>query len=104
LRSPSETGQLFGPEPDRVAWLERIHQQSANVIQLSEPRRALALNAASLLRELYEDFVGPVQVPQPRRSSGRRGLQLSLEAEFRRRGLGDALEHNYPAAGAEVQE
>jgi hypothetical protein len=102
LRSPSE--QLFSIDRASAEWLETMQARSANVIQLSEPFRALAASAAALARETFDDLVGTAAKQARGPATSKRGVQLALEGELRRRGFGDAYERGYVAAGADVED
>lgn len=103
FRSTTELGKLFAEGPPNLEWLQRVHGEAANVIQISEPRRSFATGAAELAREVYDELVA-VPRASTRRAVSRRPLQLEFEGHLRRRGLESSWERNFDAPGAEIAD
>lgn len=104
IRPAADKGQLF-PDTFDAAWLDKAARESANIIQFSEPRRALSPSASALALEVFAQYVATEGPPRgAARARTRRGLQISFEAELRRSGLGDAFERDFIVGGAAVGE
>jgi hypothetical protein len=54
------------------AWLERVYERSANTVQLSTPRRALAADVDEVMDDLYESLVAAARRHRttPKKSTG----------------------------------
>jgi hypothetical protein len=56
------------------AWLEGVYDQSANIVQLSPPRRALAADVDEVMDDLYESLIASARRSSatPKKSTGTR--------------------------------